>query len=323
MRDSYGRVIDYVRISLTDRCNLRCVYCVPEDGPEYAESTKVLTDEEILRLCKVLGSVGVKKIKLTGGEPLLRKSTPSLIYKMKQLPGIEQVTLTTNGVLLEDRIEELVASGLDAINISLDHLDEKEYEKITRRNELGRVLRGLNKAMEYESLQVKINCVPIAADEEQIIKLASLAKTSNMHVRFIEIMPIGMGKHMKSLTEDEILTILNNKFGALEPYNKQLGNGPSHYYKIDGFQGKIGFISAISHKFCDDCNRVRVTSEGFLKTCLQYEMGADLAPYLAEGNEEELKEVILSALENKPKGHKFHEEKEGKEEHRGMSQIGG
>lgn len=323
MKDSYGRVIDYVRISLTDRCNLRCVYCVPEEGLECSGSEKILSDEEILKLCKVLGKIGVKKIKLTGGEPLLRKSTPMLIKMIKEQAGIEQVTLTTNGVLLEDYLDELVASGLDAVNISLDHLDQSEYETITKRDELERVLRGLNKALEYDSLCVKINSVPIAMDEEQMIKLASLAKDNEIHVRFIEIMPIGMGKNMKSFSEGEMVTILEQRFGALVPYNGKLGNGPSHYYQIEGFKGKIGFISAISHKFCDACNRVRVTADGYLKTCLQYESGVNLTPLLKNGQEEELKETILAALARKPKGHKFHEKKEGKEEHRGMSQIGG
>lgn len=323
MKDSYGRVIDYVRISLTDRCNLRCVYCMPADGGENLESNDILTDDKIERLCRVLGSSGVKKIKLTGGEPLLRKSTPQLIRRIKQIEGIEQVTLTTNGVLLEDRIEQLVEAGLDAVNISLDHLDEVEYKKITRRDELSRVLRGLEMAAQYKNLTVKINCVPITADEEQIVRLAKLAQNSQVHVRFIEVMPIGMGKQMKSYSEDEIVAILEKHFGEMEPYDKKLGNGPGHYYQIHGFQGKVGFISAISHKFCDTCNRVRITADGYLKTCLQYEIGADLVPYLTEGREEELQKVILDALDQKPKGHKFHEKKEGKEEHRGMSQIGG
>lgn len=323
MKDSYGRVIDYVRISLTDRCNLRCVYCMPEDGGECLPAKDVLTDDKIVRLCQVLGRNGVKKIKLTGGEPLIRPNLPDIIHRIKSIPGIEQVTLTTNGVLLGEKIDELVKAGLDAVNVSIDHLDEKEYEKITRRNQLQNVLQGLERAVQYEQLMVKVNCVPIAANEEQIVTMVKLAKKRKIHVRFIEVMPIGMGKHMESYSEKQIIEILERQIGTLTPYTKKLGNGPSHYYKIDGFLGKIGFISAISHKFCDECNRVRVTSEGYLKTCLQYDVGAALIPYLEEGKETELEMTIQKAINIKPKSHRFHEEKEGKEEHRGMSQIGG
>lgn len=323
MKDSYGRVIDYVRISLTDRCNLRCVYCMPEDGGECIPAKDQLTDDKIVRLCQVLGKNGVKKIKLTGGEPLIHPKIAELIHRIKTIPGIEQVTLTTNGVLLGEKVDDLVKAGLDAVNVSLDHLDEKEYEKITRRNQLQNVLNGLEKAMQYEQLQVKINCVPIAATQEQIVSLVNFAKNRKIHVRFIEVMPIGMGRHMESYSEEQIIEILEQHFGALTPYDKNLGNGPSHYYEIEGFLGKVGFISAISHKFCDECNRVRVTSEGYLKTCLQYDIGANLMPYLEEGKEIELEKTIRKAIDIKPRSHKFHEEKEGKEEHRGMSQIGG
>ena len=296
---------------------------MPEDGGECLPTKDILTDDKIVRLCQVLGKNGVKKIKLTGGEPLIRPNLPELIQRIKSIPGIEQVTLTTNGVLLGEKIDELVKAGLDAVNVSIDHLDEKEYEKITRRNQLRTVLQGLEKAVQYDQLLVKINCVPIAAKEEQIVDLVKLAKNRKIHVRFIEVMPIGMGKHMESYSEEQIIEILERQIGKLNPYTEKLGNGPSHYYEIDGFLGKIGFISAISHKFCDECNRVRVTSEGYLKTCLQYDIGANLIPFLDEGKESELEMTIRKAIDIKPKSHKFHEEKEGKEEHRGMSQIGG
>lgn len=323
MLDSYGREIDYVRISLTDHCNLRCVYCMPDEHCSYMKKEMLLTDEQIIRICTVLANNGVKKIKLTGGEPLIRKSTPYLVKQIKQIPGIEQVTLTTNGVLLEDTIDELVAAGLNGVNVSLDHLDRMEYAKITRRDELPRVLRGIKKACQYESLNVKINCVPIADNKQQIIALAKLAKMDKVHVRFIEMMPIGQGKQMNFHSEEAICKYLKEEFGELTPYKETLGNGPSHYYEIPEFQGKIGFISAISHKFCDQCNRVRITADGFLKTCLQYDMGISLRPYLNESCDERLREIILETLWKKPKEHKFHEQKEGKEEHRAMSQIGG
>lgn len=326
MIDIYNRKIDYIRISVTDRCNLRCVYCMPEEGITCAKHTEILSYEEIIFLCKVFSKIGISKIKITGGEPLVRKDLSYLIKEIKNINGIDNVTLTTNGILLEEQIESLVEAGLDAINVSLDTLDENTYKKLTRVGQLKKVLNGINKALKYENLNIKINCVPLEAENyEDILNVVKLAKNNNISVRFIELMPIGLGKDMKGISEDKIKEIVEEEFGRITPYDKPLGNGPSSYYTIDNFKGKIGFISAVTHKFCDSCNRVRLTSQGFLKTCLQYDKGADLRELVrSKINEEDLVQIIQNTIYNKPLKNNFFEENtlEDIEKHT-MSQIGG
>lgn len=323
--DRYGRVIDYLRVSVTDRCNLRCVYCIPKDGVELTTHEELLSFNEIYRVCSVMATMGLHKIKLTGGEPLIRRDLDKLVKKLKETPGIEQVTLTTNGVLLEEKVDDLVKAGIDAITVSIDTLNPKLFSQITRRDELDKVLKGLEKAYEYSpNISVKINCVPMGLEGQDLIKLARIAKEKNIHVRFIEMMPIGLGKKFDRCTEDEVLAQLESVYGKAGLYRGRLGNGPCHYYTFDGFKGKIGFISAVSHKFCSQCNRVRLTSQGFLKTCLQYETGVMLKEALREGcSDEKLKELVKLAISKKPDGHKFLEENILSENQLGMSQIGG
>lgn len=326
MEDSHGRTIDYVRISITDRCNLRCIYCMPEKGIESVSHNDILSYEEIIRVCIALSKIGIKKIKITGGEPLVRKDCASLISGIKAIEGIEKVTITTNGILLKDQVEALAAAGVDSVNISLDTLDRKLFAQITRGGCIDDVLAGIKKAAEYPSISIKINCVPIYDENKQgLAALAGLAKDHMIHVRFIEMMPIGLGKNFKFKKEEQILKNLEAVYGPFTPYEGVLGYGPSHYYTVDGFMGKIGFISAITHKFCNGCNRVRLTAEGYLKTCLQYEIGTDLRPLLKAGcNEAILEETIKTTIYNKPSSHNF--EKKDRieaEEFRSMSQIGG
>lgn len=322
--DRYGRVIDYLRVSVTDRCNLRCVYCIPEDGVELTTHEELLSFDEIYRVCSVMAAMGLHKIKLTGGEPLIRRDLDKLVKKLKETPGIEQVTLTTNGVLLEEKVDDLVKAGIDAITVSIDSLNPQLFSQITRRNELDKVLKGLEKAYQYSNISVKINCVPMGIEGQDLIGLASIAKDKNIHVRFIEMMPIGLGKRFNRCTEDEVLAQLEAVYGKAGLYRGRLGNGPCHYYTFDGFKGKIGFISAVSHKFCSQCNRVRLTSQGFLKTCLQYETGVMLKDALRENcSDEKLKELVSLAIAKKPDGHKFLEENILSENQLGMSQIGG
>ena len=346
MVDDYNRVIDYIRISITDRCNLRCIYCMPKEGMEFIPHENILTYEEIIRLCKCFASLGVSKVKLTGGEPLVRKNLPYLVKEIKSIPGIENVTLTTNGILLAEQIEDLAKAGIDAVNVSLDTLDPDQFQQLTRFPKLNQVLEGIKKTLNYTNVALKINCVPLREDykENNILSMVSLAKDQKLHVRFIEVMPIGLGKDLKGFTEEDIKEIIEKEYGTLTPYKAPLGNGPCHYYSLDGFQGKIGFISAVSHQFCDSCNRVRLTSEGYLKNCLQYSNGTDLKSLMRHGiGDEELREAILEAISHKPKEHHFNEimnrEKEsdnlsdiqkdisqitGEElESRRMSQIGG
>lgn len=328
MIDGQGRKIDYIRISVTDRCNLRCTYCMPEEGLESLPHEQILRYQEIERLVNIFAGLGIEKIKITGGEPLVRKGVERLVGKLKQIPGIQQVTLTTNGILLPEKLEELGEAGLDGINLSLDTWNPGIYEKITRRDAFKRAMEGLRKTLEYGKIPLKINCVPMGIPGQNVEELAELSRKYPVHVRYIEMMPIGLGKGYRGKYEDDILRELEKRYGPCREFHGKLGNGPGHYYEFQGFAGKIGFISAISHKFCDQCNRVRLTSQGYLKTCLQYETGADLREPLRNGADDEtIRWIIEQAILRKPMSHQFLQEelkKEEKEmEHRTMSQIGG
>ena len=326
MIDGYGRTIDYVRISVTDRCNLRCVYCMPEEGVSSISHEEILRFGEIERVCQILAENGIQKIKLTGGEPLVRRRLPELAAALKQIPGIKSLTITTNGVLLEEMYDALADAGVDSVTISLDTLDASVYQQLTRRDELEAVRRGLRTAIQKGRMQLKINCVPVLGIEEQkLLEVAELAKNHNVHVRFIEMMPIGMGTQFAFVKEDALKHALEEAFGTFTPCGDVAGNGPCHYFAVPGFQGRIGFISAVSHKFCSECNRIRLTSEGFLKTCLQYDNGVELKTILrGGGTDEDLRRAIGQALAEKPKGHSFEKKTEFTDrEHRGMSQIGG
>lgn len=326
MRDGRNREIEYIRISITDRCNLRCVYCMPKEGVPCLNHQEILTYEEIERLCRIFVKLGVHKIKVTGGEPLVRKNCDVLIDKLHRIEGVESITMTTNGVLLPGYIESLVTAGLSAVNVSLDSMDAAAYEKITGSNEWRNTIAGVEAALNYPSLRVKINCVPVKGmNEKELIKIAELARNHDIHVRFIEMMPIGLGKSFDFMGEEEVKELLEKSFGTFTLYSERLGNGPAHYYNVEGFQGKIGFISARTHKFCDTCNRIRLTSDGFLKTCLQYNNGCDLKKLLRTGATNEMIEnVIKDTLLLKPDCHHFEEEISGsKEEHKNMSSIGG
>ena len=326
MIDRMGRKIDYLRISVTDRCNLRCIYCMPEDGVKLVDRSMLLREEEILRIVRVMAELGISKIKLTGGEPLLYCRLPELAGEIKKIPGIRKVTITTNGTLLKEQMERLAAAGVDGINISLDTLDREGFRHITRRDFLERSLEGIREALRYPEISVKINCVPLGTEKQDVCALAELARENPVHVRFIEMMPIGCGSEFSGMTEDRLKELLEDRFGRLIPYEGEtLGNGPCRYFEIEGFQGKIGFISAVSHKFCQECNRIRLTSQGYLKTCLQYTAGRDLREIIRNGGtDDELKDVIRAALNEKPDGHHFLE-KAGNDdtEKLCMSQIGG
>lgn len=325
MIDQYERNIDYVRISITDRCNLRCIYCMPEAGVSCVEHQEILRYEEIIKLAEILHQVGIRKVKITGGEPLVRKGAISLIHRLKEECGMESVSITTNGVYLAQYMDQLVEAGIDGINISLDTMDSKRYAQITRRDEFNLVIDGIKKVLEYPNIPLKINCVPMQGGSEDWISVAELARNHAISVRFIEMMPIGLGKGQNSPREVEIRTALEQKFGTLCLSQERLGNGPSQYYTVEGFQGNIGFISAISHKFCSKCNRIRLTAEGYLKTCLQYDSGVNLKVLLRSGaSNEEVKNVIEQTIINKPKCHHFLEDTcEEKFDLRRMSQIGG
>lgn len=321
MRDSYGRNIDYLRISVTDRCNMRCVYCMPEEGIEKLPHGDVLTYDEIVRTAGIAAKIGIKKIKITGGEPLVRKGVTGLIRELKALDGIEQVTLTTNGTMLRQYLDELCEAGVDGINISIDSLDREGYARLARRDMLPEALEGLSAALE-RGLNVKINCVPIASDEE-LTALAGLARERDLQVRFIEIMPLGEGKRFGLRTEDELISMLSKTYGEPAEASFVSGNGPARYISFEGFRGNVGFISAISHKFCSSCNRLRLTADGHIKTCLQFENGCFLREILRDGTDDEtIMKTIEKAVYEKPRCHEFLLERDDADA-RLMSQIGG
>ena len=309
MRDRFGRTIDYMRVSVTDRCNLRCVYCMPAEGVASVPHEQILTFDEIARICGIGAELGIRRIKLTGGEPLVRRDLPELVGMLKGITGIEQVTLTTNGTLLKEQINGLVSCGLDAVNISIDTLDPERYREVTRGGSVEKALEGLDAAAAVPGLSVKVNCVPLKAtgsNLKEYIRLALLAKEGKADVRFIEMMPIGLGKHFAGRGGDEILGILEKVYGKAESCTGRLGNGPAEYVQFPGFRRRIGFISAVSHQFCGRCNRVRLTSEGYLKPCLQYESGTDLKTLLRGGaGDPEIKAAMEKAFYEKPAHHQF------------------
>ena len=281
MKDGWGREINYMRISITDRCNLRCRYCMP-DGIECVPRQNILSLEEIQAAAICAAGLGIRFLKVTGGEPLVRKDCCRLIRALKGVAGIQRVTLTTNGVLLEPVLEELKAGGIDGINISLDTLDRAAYERITGKDCMNQVLSAVEAAVKLH-IPVKLNTVSLKLGEENWRKIAELARRLPVDVRFIELMPIGHGKDFPSIDHRLLLSELKKQYPGTEVERRFHGPGPAVYYRIPGFLGSIGFISAVHGKFCADCNRVRLTSQGFFKTCLCYEDGVDLRPILRKG----------------------------------------
>ncbi len=254
----------------------------------------------------------------------MRKGCAGLAKQMKTIPGIEKVTLTTNGILLAEQLAALLDAGIDAVNISLDTTEPELFKKITRCDGLEKVFRGIEAALEHPGLSLKINSVPVIGEKENFIGIAGLAQKYPVHVRFIEMMPIGFGKRFPFQDEESIKAVLEERYGSMHAVNERYGNGPCHYYEIAGFKGKIGFISAVTHKFCSQCNRVRLTSEGFMKGCLQYQEGTDLRELMRGGcTDEQLRAAICQVIWNKPVSHNFYEAKTEQDEIRGMSQIGG
>lgn len=321
MIDCYGRTIDYMRISVTDRCNLRCIYCVPEGGIHRIPAEKLLTDEEIIRIAEAAAKAGVRHIKVTGGEPLLREQITGLIQKLRQITGIETVTLTTNGMMLPEKIHALAEAGIDGVNISLDTLDAGRYREMTRGGNLQEALDGL-KAAVREGVPVKVNAVLYEEHwQEDAFALSKLAKKYPVHVRFIEHMPLGTEVKEKAVLEEDILAFLKKYYGESTVYKEKIGEGPGHYFSFSGLQGKIGFISAMSHKFCSGCNRIRLTADGDLRMCLQSKEVVGLRERLRSGiSEEELVELFQKSVAKKPAGHHMEERKIEAE---GMCQIGG
>ncbi|MBI5075093.1 MAG: GTP 3',8-cyclase MoaA [Nitrospirae bacterium] len=306
MTDSFSRVIDYLRISITDKCNLRCIYCMPSDGVASAAHTAILSYEEIIRVAKIAAGLGVRKIRLTGGEPLVRKNLTFLVSSLRKIAGIEELSLTTNGLLLAEHAASLANAGLDRVNISIDSLRPDRFREITRGGDLTVVLKGLHAAEQAGLLPVKINMVPVRGmNEDEILDFARITIESDHHVRFIECMPtgsVGFWSPQKYMTTDEIRKVIET-LGPLSPVRVRK-NGPSKYYRLEGAKGVIGFISALTHHFCKDCNRLRLTSDGKLRPCLFSETEIDLRSALRSGASDlEIERLLKLSIEVKPKEH--------------------
>ncbi len=323
MLDRYGRVINYLRISVTDRCNLRCCYCMPE-GVQDVGMKNILTFEEIWEIVRTGVSLGITHIRITGGEPLVRKGCVDLIRGIREIPGVETITMTTNGVLLGNYGKQLKEAGVDGVNISLDTLDPEEFYKITGKRELQEVLAGI-RAAKTAGLPVKLNAVN--RKELDPIPLVRYAQEENLPLRFIEMMPVGYGKKYVGRSNEELRETLEAVCGKAECMTNReelsrMGSGPAVYYQFSDLKVPVGFISAIHGKFCDTCNRVRLTAEGYLKLCLCYDEGEDLRRVLREGEKENLRTIMEQTIFRKPAAHCFEHPTEMTETHE-MVKIGG
>ena len=323
MLDRYGRVINYLRISVTDRCNLRCCYCMPE-GVQDVGMKNILTFEEIWEIVRTGVSLGITHIRITGGEPLVRKGCVNLIRGIREIPGVETITMTTNGVLLGNYAKQLKEAGVDGVNISLDTLDPEEFFKITGKRELQEVLAGI-RAAKTAGLPVKLNAVN--RKELDPIPLVRYAQEENLPIRFIEMMPVGYGKKYVGRSNEELRETLEAVCGNAECMTNReelsrMGSGPAVYYQLSDLKVPVGFISAIHGKFCDTCNRVRLTAEGYLKLCLCYDEGEDLRRVLREGEKENLRTIMEQTIFRKPAAHCFEHPAEMTETHE-MVKIGG
>lgn len=318
MKDSFGRTINYLRISLTDLCNLRCKYCMPEKGICKVEHGDILSLEEIYEVAKVFVSLGVNKIRLTGGEPLTRKGIVSLVERIANLDGVKDLAMTTNGILLKKYAKDLKSAGLRRVNISLDTLDEKKYSQITRGGRLQDVLEGIEAAKSEGLTPIKINTVLIGGfNVDEIEDLVNLTKTEEIDVRFIELMPVG---EASKWAEENFISneVILDKVNALEKAERLDSSSPAVYYKLPHAKGRVGIINPISCKFCEYCNRVRLTSQGKLKLCLHSNEEIDLKDKLRNG--EDIEKIILKAIKHKPEAHHL---EDGQYISDSMYQIGG
>lgn len=325
MKDQFGREIDYMRISITDRCNLRCRYCMPQ-GIELVPMEKILTYEDLEIVGYAAAKAGIRKLKITGGEPLVRRGCPELIGRLKGIPGIEQVTMTTNGILLGKYLDDLSENGIDAINVSLDTLDRDRYRQITGKDELGTVLQNIRKVLK-SGIPLKINSVlQKEINDDEWLALAQLTEEYPLDVRFIEMMPIGCGRQYETIYNEMILEGLKAYDPGICEDVSEHGNGPAVYYKFPGAKGSIGLISAMHGKFCGYCNRIRLTAQGRLKPCLCFRECVDIYPLLKEHEKGEAEELVygafVQAIQIKPANHRF-EHLEQITEERKMSEIGG
>jgi len=303
--DSFQRQINYLRISVTDRCNLRCIYCSVGSVPHLPRS-EILSYEEIGRVVRVAASMGINKVRLTGGEPLLRPNLSKLVWMLSQIEDIDDISLTSNGTLLSKYAVELKEAGLKRVNVSLDTLREDRFKRITGRDKLGEVLSGIKAARGAGLQPVKINMVVLRGiNDDEIIDLARMSTSQGWHVRFIEFMPFGTPKAeaLDTVSAQEIQERIQS-LGKLEPYTGKTGDGPARYYRLPGARGTIGFITPVTEHFCHSCNRLRLTSDGQLRPCLLDDDEVNLKEPLRNGaSVDELKQLIQQAVAIKRERH--------------------
>lgn len=333
LKDSHGRTIDYLRISLTDRCNFRCIYCMPEEGVRQMDHDEILRFDEIVDIVQIASEMGIKRLRLTGGEPLVRKGVADLIAELNKIEGIESIAMTTNGVLLPRMAQELKAAGLSRVNISLDTLDPEQFRQITRCGSLDQTLSGIEAALEHGFEPVKVNAVTVRSLNQDFLGFAKLTIDQPLHVRFIEYMPVGESSGADGsgwgkqdvIPSDELLETINAQaiaagLGELVPAAKHKPNGwgPARYYEFEGAQGTLGFISPLSRHFCSECNRLRLSADGKIRPCLFSDDEYDIREALNNRGKEGARELLRQAIGGKPDAH---HDKVGTE--RKMSQIGG
>ncbi|QRN84683.1 GTP 3',8-cyclase MoaA [Clostridia bacterium] len=325
MKDNYQREIDYLRIAVTDRCNLRCTYCMPEEGIEPKRHDEILSLEEIIRLVQILVKDGIRKIRLTGGEPLVRKNIEALVRGIHGIEGIEEISLTTNGILLEKLAVSLKKAGLDRVNVSLDTLKKDKYHAITRLGELDKVIRGIKAAQAAGLNPVKVNAVAIRGfNEDELVDFATFAIDNKLTVRFIELMPVGESSENGEsyISMEDILNTIRKKY-ELAQIPRGPKDGPSSNYQIVGTEGRIGVIAALTNHFCADCNRMRLTADGKFRPCLFSSTEFDVRELLRDGSDDEkIQALYHNVLGHKPKEHRMEYEKYECKDRR-MSQIGG
>jgi cyclic pyranopterin phosphate synthase len=320
--DSFQRPINYLRISVTDRCNLRCVYCMPEEGVTLMSHADILTYEEIYTVAKVAAGLGINKVRLTGGEPLVRLGLAELVSMLAGIEGIDDLSLTTNGILLAEKAAELKQAGLKRVNISLDTLRPERFREITRCGELEDTLKGIAAAHAVGLEPVKINMVVMAGvNDDELIDFARKTIDDGWHVRFIEHMPVIDNGSDRLISVKEMKKRLD-VIGKMEPFKMNVGNGPAKYFRLPGARGTIGFITPVTEHFCYQCNRLRLTADGKLRPCLLSEEEIDLRGALrSSASAEELKHLIEKAIACKPERHHLVEGK--KRNGRPFSQVGG
>ncbi|MFX3631906.1 MAG: GTP 3',8-cyclase MoaA [Candidatus Pristimantibacillus sp.] len=330
LKDRFERVHDYLRISVTDRCNLRCLYCMPEEGVEFDDASNLLSYDQIVEVAEVAASMGISKLRITGGEPLVRPGLDGLIRKLAAIPGIVDISLTTNGMLLGKQAAALKEAGLNRVNISLDTLDPTRFRFIARRGDLKRVIEGIEAAAEAGLSPIKLNCVLLKGiNEDEIAAFLKLAYERPMHVRFIEYMPIGHADdnwRTHYLPLSRVMEIAEQQGYLMERRTNIKGNGPSDDWQMEGGLGSFGLIHPVSDHFCKSCNRLRLTADGSIKPCLYWVDELNVKEAL--GNRDALKQLFYRAMDLKPENHEMAEKLANEAQshvptERRMSQIGG